>query len=202
MGANRFARGGRREEQGHQSAGRRCGWRGLYDEPRPGAPRQIDAVVAEVVRQTLETTPRDARHWSLCSMAKAAGFARIDNSSDLEGLQSSTPSHRENRQAFANSLFVEEARDIVGLLLSLPNARSFCVSPRRARLRGWIDPSRCFPYARHKSSGAPTTICHGAFLFTALDAATGKVIERSLSASSRTRVPELPARAVQHHVPL
>jgi hypothetical protein len=73
MGANRFARGGRREEQGHQSAGGRCGWRGLYDEPRPDAPRQIDDDVVEVVRQTLETTPRDARHWSLCSMAKAAG---------------------------------------------------------------------------------------------------------------------------------
>jgi hypothetical protein len=68
---------------------------GLYDEPRPGAPRQIgDDDVAEVVRQTLETTPRDATHWSLRSMAKAAGFARIDDSSDLEGLQSSAPSHR------------------------------------------------------------------------------------------------------------
>ena len=28
-----------------------------------------------VVRQILETTPRDATHWSLRSMAKAAGFA-------------------------------------------------------------------------------------------------------------------------------
>ena len=45
---------------------------GLYDEPRPGAPRQIgDDEVAEVVRQTLETTPRDGTHWSLRSMAKA-----------------------------------------------------------------------------------------------------------------------------------
>jgi transposase len=34
---------------------------GLDDEPRPGAPRQIgDDDVAEVVRQTLETTPRVA----------------------------------------------------------------------------------------------------------------------------------------------
>ena len=114
--------------------GGRCGWRGLYDEPRPDAPRQIDDDVAEVVRETLETTPRDARQGSLCSMAKAAGFARIDDSSDLEGLRFSAPSHRDV-QAFADSLFVEKARDIVGLLLSLPNARSFCVLPRRARLR-------------------------------------------------------------------
>ena len=49
---------------------------GLMDEPRPGAPRQIgDDEVADVVRRTLETTPRDATHWSLRSMADAAGFA-------------------------------------------------------------------------------------------------------------------------------
>ena len=49
---------------------------GLYDEARPGAPRQIgDDEVAEVVRQTLEATPRTATHWSLRSIARAAGFA-------------------------------------------------------------------------------------------------------------------------------
>jgi hypothetical protein len=140
---------------------------GLYDEPCPDAPRKIGDDVAEVVRQTLEMTPRDATHWSLCSMAKAAGFARIDDSSDLEGLLQ--PHRTETFKLSTDSLFVEKARDIVGLLLSLPNARSFCVSPRRARLRRWIDPSRCFPCAWDKSSGAPTTIHHGAFLFTALD---------------------------------
>ena len=39
---------------------------GLYDEPRPGAPRQIgDDAIAEAVRLTLEETPPDATHWSL-----------------------------------------------------------------------------------------------------------------------------------------
>src|SRR5216683_14111 len=43
---------------------------GLHDEPRPGAPRQIgDAEIAETIRLTLETTPPDATHWSLRSMA-------------------------------------------------------------------------------------------------------------------------------------
>jgi hypothetical protein len=126
-------------------------------------------------------------------MAKAAGFARIDDSSDLKAFNLQ-PHRNETFKLSTDPLFVEKARDIVGLLLSLPNARSFCVSPRRARLRRWIDPSRCFPCARDKSSGAPTTIRHGAFLSTALDDATGEVIERSLSASSRTRVPELPER--------
>lgn len=45
---------------------------GLYDEPRSGAPRQIaDDEIAEIVRLTLETTPPDATHWSLRSMAMA-----------------------------------------------------------------------------------------------------------------------------------
>src|SRR5687767_4800987 len=44
---------------------------GLLDEPRPGAPRTItDAVVERVVRLTLESTPRDATHWSTRAMAK------------------------------------------------------------------------------------------------------------------------------------
>jgi len=44
---------------------------GLLDEPRPGAPRKItDAKVERVVRLTLATMPRDARHWSTRAMAK------------------------------------------------------------------------------------------------------------------------------------
>ena len=43
----------------------------LYDEPRPGAPRQIgDDAIAEAVRLTLEETPPDATHWP-SSMARA-----------------------------------------------------------------------------------------------------------------------------------
>ena len=39
---------------------------GLYDEPRPGAPRRIgDDAIAETVRRTLEETPVEATHWSL-----------------------------------------------------------------------------------------------------------------------------------------
>jgi hypothetical protein len=73
---------------------------GLLDEPRPGAPRQIgDDAVAKVIRQTLETTLRDATHWSLHSMAKAAGFApstihriwKASTSSPIAARRSSSP---------------------------------------------------------------------------------------------------------------
>ena len=43
---------------------------GLLDEPRPGAPRKIgDGEVDRVVTLTLESTPRDATHWSTRAMA-------------------------------------------------------------------------------------------------------------------------------------
>src|SRR3954449_2038829 len=48
---------------------------GLTDEPRPGQPRKItDAQVEEVIVKTLESTPKDATHWSTRAMAAEAGL--------------------------------------------------------------------------------------------------------------------------------
>ena len=50
---------------------------GLTDEPRPGQPRKIsDAKVEEVIVKTLETTPKDATHWSTRSMAAEVGLSQ------------------------------------------------------------------------------------------------------------------------------
>ena len=94
---------------------------GLMDEPRPGAPRQIgDDEVAEVVRRTLETTPKEAAtHWSLRSMAEAARFApstirRIWMAFNLK------PHRSETSKLSTDPPFVEKARDVVGLYLSPP----------------------------------------------------------------------------------
>jgi transposase len=64
-----------------------CKWRarfvrarldGLYDEPRPGAPRTIgDEAVERVLIRTLETTPRGQTHWSVRGMAQATGLSRM-----------------------------------------------------------------------------------------------------------------------------
>ncbi|GAN82079.1 helix-turn-helix domain-containing protein [Acidocella aminolytica] len=56
----------------------RDGLDGLYDEPLPGAPRQIgDDEIAPTIRKTLETWPQVAKHWSLRTMAKARGSFTI-----------------------------------------------------------------------------------------------------------------------------
>jgi transposase len=131
---------------------------GLTDEPRPGAPRQIgDDEVAEVVRRTLETTPSNATHWSLRSMAEAAGFApstihRIWKAFNLQ------PHRTETFKLSTDPLFVEKVRDVVGLYLSPPeHALVLCVD-EKSQIQALDRPSRCCPCARGKSSGAPMTI--------------------------------------------
>src|SRR3954449_8726949 len=50
---------------------------GLSDEPRPGRPRVIgDEKVEEVIVKTLESTPKDATHWSTRSLAAEVGLSR------------------------------------------------------------------------------------------------------------------------------
>src|SRR5919106_6406088 len=53
----------------------REGMDGVYDEPRPGAPRRVtDEQVEGVIVRTLEELPRGATHWSTRGMAKASGL--------------------------------------------------------------------------------------------------------------------------------
>src|SRR5437763_4192805 len=50
--------------------------KGLLDEARPGRPRTIDDdQVAAVIERTLRSTPKDATHWSIRSMATETGFS-------------------------------------------------------------------------------------------------------------------------------
>lgn len=151
---------------------------GLLDEPRPGAPRQItDADVERVVTLTLESTPRDATHWSTRSMARASGLsqtaiARIWRAFALQ------PHRTDTFKLSKDPLFIEKVRDIVGLYLQPPERalvlsvdektqiqaldRSAPVLPLRP---GQVE-RRTHDYKRH---GTTT-------LFAALDVRTGRVI--------------------------
>ena len=131
---------------------------GLYDEPRPGAPRQIgDDEVAEVVRQTLEATPPDATHWSLRSMAKAAGFApstihRIWRAFNLQ------PHRTETFKLSTDPLSSRRCAISSGFICRRRSARWFFALTKRARSRRWTERSRFCRCARARSSGAPTTM--------------------------------------------
>lgn len=49
---------------------------GLSDEYRAGRPRTVsDEQVAEIIKRTLETTPKDATHWSIRTMAARSGLS-------------------------------------------------------------------------------------------------------------------------------
>jgi len=54
------------------------GVEGLLDEKRSGAPRKVtDEAVEKVLIDTLESTPRDATHWSTRQMAKKSGLSHM-----------------------------------------------------------------------------------------------------------------------------
>ena len=93
---------------------------GLTDEPRPGRPRTVtDEQVEEVIVRTLETTPRDATHWSTRSMARELGLSQ---SAVLRiwrafGLQ---PHRQETWKLSKDPLFVAKVRDVVALKCTQP----------------------------------------------------------------------------------
>jgi transposase len=94
---------------------------GLLDEARPGRPRTIDDdQVAAIIERTLRSTPKDATHWSIRSMAMETGFSHttIRRIWNAFGLQ---PHRSETFKLSTDPLFVDKVRDIVGLYLSPPN---------------------------------------------------------------------------------
>ena len=93
---------------------------GLYDEPRPGAPRKIgDDQVEKVILQTLESTPRGQTHWSTRGLAEATGFSRMTISRIWRafGLQ---PHRTDTFKLSPDPLLIEKVRDIAGLYMNPP----------------------------------------------------------------------------------
>jgi len=104
---------------------------GLYDEPRPGAPRQVsDAQVEQVVIQTLESTPGGETHWSTRGLAKATGLSRMTISRIWHafGLQ---PHRSDTFKLSPDPLLIDKVRDIVGLYMNPPDhALVLCVDEK------------------------------------------------------------------------
>jgi transposase len=151
---------------------------GLLDEPRPGVRRTItDADVEMVITTTLETTPRDATHWSTRSMAKASGLSQsaISRIWRAFALQ---PHRVDTFKLSKDPLFIDKVRDIVGLYLNPPDHAMVLGVDEKSQIQA-LDRSapilplqpglperRTHDYRRHGTTS----------LFAALDVATGKVI--------------------------
>jgi transposase len=151
---------------------------GLLDEGRPGAPRKVnDARVEEIVRQTLETTPKGATHWSTRELSKRAGLSHMTVSRIWKafGLK---PHRAQTFKLSPDPLLVDKVRDIVGLYMSPPdNAVVLCVDeksqiqaldrtqPMLPMRPGQME-RRTHDYRRHGTTS----------LFAALNVATGNVL--------------------------
>ena len=153
---------------------------GLYDEPRPGAPRKVsDAQVEQVVIQTLESTPRGETHWSTRGLAKATGLSRMTISRIWHafGLQ---PHRSDTFKLSPDPQLIEKVRDIVGLYMNPPDhAVVFCVDEKSQiqaldrtqpllPLRPGQVERRTPDYKRHGTTS----------LFAALELKTSRVIGR------------------------
>jgi transposase len=151
---------------------------GLLDEPRPGTPRKVgDEEVERVLTLTLESTPRDATHWSTRSLAAEAGLSRSTVSRIWRAF-ALQPHRSETFKLSKDPLFVEKVRDIAGLYLNPPErALVLCVDeksqiqaldrtqPLLPMRPGQVE-RRTHDYKRHGTTS----------LFAALDVKTGKVI--------------------------
>lgn len=151
---------------------------GLLDESRSGRPRIIDDdAVAAVIERTLQSTPKDATHWSIRSMAAATGHSHttIRRMWNAFGLQ---PHRAETFKLSSDPLFVDKVRDIVGLYLSPPtHAIVLCVD-EKSQIQALDREQPVLPMMPGMPERrTPSYVRHGTTsLFAALDVATGAVI--------------------------
>jgi transposase len=160
---------------------------GLLDEARPGRPRTIgDEKVEEVIARTLESTPKDATHWSTRSMAAEVGLSQtaISRIWRAFGLQ---PHRVESFKLSTDPLFVDKVRDVVGLYLDPPERALVLCVDEKSQIQALDRSQPILPML----PGVPERATHDykrsgtSSLFAALDIASGKVIG-SLHARHRT----------------
>ena len=132
---------------------------------------------AAVMERTLRSTPKDATHWSIRSMATATGFSHttIRRIWTAFGLQ---PHRSQTFKLSSDPLFVDKVRDIVGLYLSPPNRALVLSVDEKSQIQALdreqpilpmmpgVPERRTHCYIRHGTTS----------LFAALDIASGFVI--------------------------
>jgi transposase len=151
---------------------------GLIDEPRPGKPRTItDEQVEEVIVKTLESTPKDATHWSTRSMAREVGLTQsaVLRIWQAFGLQ---PHRQETWKLSKDPQFVAKVRDVVGLYLNPPERAVVLCVDEKSQIQALDRTAPILPML----PGIPERATHDykragtSSLYAALDITTGQVI--------------------------
>jgi len=151
---------------------------GLTDEPRPGAPRKItDEQVEKVLTDTLESTPKNATHWSRASMAANSGLSESTVGRIWKAFQLK-PHRAETFKLSTDPLFIDKVRDVVGLYLDPPEKAVVLCVDEKSQVQALDRSQPVLPMM----PGMPEKRTHDyarngiTSLFAALDMATGKVI--------------------------
>lgn len=154
------------------------GLMGLYDQPRPGAPRSIsDEQVAQLLKKTLNKKPKDATHWSCRSIAKQSNLSKstVQRVWSAFNLQ---PHRQKHFTLSTDSYFVEKVRDIVGLYLNPPDKAMVLCVDEKSQVQALDRTQPVLPMGLGYVEGITHQyVRHGTLtLFAALDLATGAVM--------------------------
>jgi len=151
---------------------------GLLDEPRPGRPRTIsDEQVEAVITKTLESTPKNATHWSTRSMAAESGLTQsaVSRIWRAFGLQ---PHRQDKWKLSKDPQFVEKVKDVVGLYLAPPERAVVLCVDEKSQIQALDRTAPILPML----PGTPQRATHDykrhgtSSLYAALDITTGQVI--------------------------
>lgn len=151
---------------------------GLLDEPRPGRPRTVrDEQVEEVIVKTLESTPKDATHWSTRSMAKEVGLTQsaVHRIWRAFGL---APHRQDTWKLSKDPQFVAKVKDVVGLYLDPPERAVVLCVDEKSQIQALDRTAPILPML----PGTPARATHDykragtSSLYAALDITTGQVI--------------------------
>jgi transposase len=151
---------------------------GVLDEPRPGRPRTVvDEQVEAVITRTLETSPKDATHWSTRSLAAELGMSQsaVSRIWRAFGL---APHRQDSWKLSKDPQFIDKVRDVVGLYLDPPEAAVVLCVDEKSQIQALDRTQPVFPMM----PGTPARASHDhvragtSSLYAALDINSGTVI--------------------------